>query len=62
MKAALCEWLGYLFCEFSFRWFDMFDVPLSDDPWDESEFNLFHRFTYAVGSRAYNVGCYFYNY
>ena len=56
MKAALCEWLGYLFCEFSFRWFDRFDVPYLDEDW-----RWYHRVVYFVGRVPYSVGCYFYN-
>ena len=60
MKAGLCEWLGYIFCEFSFRWFDRFDVPLSEV--DEEDLTPLQRLSYFIGSKPYGWGVYFYNF
>ncbi len=49
------RWLGYGFCEFSFRWFRQFDVP-----YDDADYRWYHRVSYFIGSTAYTVGCYFY--
>lgn len=56
---ALSEWLGWVFCEASFRWFQMFDVPLSLS--EEEDLTLLQRFVYFIGSKSYGLGVYFYN-
>lgn len=60
MKVALCEGLGYLLCEFSFRWFDVFNVPLSEV--DEKQLTRVQRVTNFIGDKSYSWGVYFYNY
>ncbi len=58
------EFLGYLFCEFAFRWFDRFDgTPFVGDMENhtEADVQLHHRFIMAVGGRSYSLGCRFYN-
>ena len=52
----LAGWLGWFFCEFSFRWFRCFDVP-----GDERDYRWYHRVSYFIGGKSYSVGCYFYN-
>jgi len=53
----IAPYLGYLFCEFSFRWWDLpFDVPYIDKDW-----KWYHHVVYFIGSKPYSIGCYFYN-
>jgi hypothetical protein len=52
----LTDWLGFVFCEFTFRWFDAFDVPF-----DDKDYRWHHRVSYLVGSASYSIGCWFYN-
>ena len=52
----LTEWLGFVFCEFSFRWFDIFDVPLHEEDW-----RWYHGMSYSIGGASYSIGCWFYN-
>ena len=57
MKVSdLTGWLGFVFCEFTFRWFDAFDVPF-----DDKDYRWHHRVSYLVGSTSYSIGCWFYN-
>ena len=49
------EYLGWLFCEGSFRWFDRFSVP-----YDEREWRWYHRVNYSIGSLSYGLGCWCY--
>jgi len=65
MMHHLTEFLGYLFCEFAFRWFDHFDdTPFVGDMENrtEADVQLHHRFITGVGSCTYSLGCRFYNY
>jgi len=55
IKCWMTEWLGYIFCEFSFRWFRLFDVPYDDEDW-----KWYHHVIYSIGERPYALGCYFY--
>jgi len=55
-KFRITQWLGYMFCEFSFRWFNVVDVPVSDDCW-----KWYHHAIFFIGSKSYLTGCYFYN-
>jgi len=55
-KFMLAEFLGYVFCEFSFRWFELIDVPYHDEEW-----KWYHHGVYFIGSKPYALGCYFYN-
>jgi hypothetical protein len=50
------EYLGWLFCEVTFHWFDLFDVPF-----DEREWRWYHRANYAVGRLPYRLGCWCYD-
>jgi hypothetical protein len=56
MKNKIAGLLGYIFCELSFRWFNVFDVPYQDEGW-----KWYHRVSYFLGEKSYSVGCYFYN-
>ena len=51
------QWLGWAFCEFAFRWFDVFDGAI---PGDE-DYRWYHRVPCFIGDKAYSVGCWFYN-
>ena len=60
----MCETLGYLFCEFAFRWFDYFDdIPFEGDMENHTKADVkwYHRVIMGVGDRAYSIGCRFYN-
>jgi len=55
-KWEILEWLGYIFCESSFRWWNLFDdTPVEQHPtrWDVV--------TYLVGVPTFKIGCFFYN-
>ena len=52
----LTAWLGFVFCEFAFRWFDVFDVPFDDE-----DYRWYHRVSNFIGGTAYSIGCWFYN-
>jgi hypothetical protein len=54
-KWEVLDCIGYVFCEFSFRWFDRFDVPF-----DEADWRWYHRVNYFIGSASYGTGCFFY--
>ena len=64
MKIARLKWkalecLGYVFCEASFRWWNIFDDG------SELERKISHptrweRITYLIGVPSYRVGCFFY--
>lgn len=61
----LTEFLGYVFCEFAFRWFDVFDgTPFVGDMegHTEKDVRYHHRLIMGVGSFTYSTGCFFYNY
>ena len=60
MKAGdVTEWLGYVFCEFSFRWYEAFD-GLFDVPFYEWDWRWHHHISSFIGGRAYSIGCWFY--
>ena len=46
--------IGYVFCEFAFRWFDRFDTPFNEADW-----RWYHRVSYFIGSAPYGAGCFF---
>ena len=50
------QWLGWAFCESSFRWFGLFDVPLDEKVWAWHD-----HVSYSIGGNLYRVGCYFYD-
>jgi len=52
----MVDYLGWVFCEFSFRWFRWFDVP-----YNEEDYRWYHHISYFVGQKSYAVGCYFYD-
>ena len=52
----LFGWLGWGFCEFSFRWFRWFDVP-----YDNNDYRWYHHISYFIGQKSYAFGCRFYN-
>ena len=56
IKNEIAEWLGYVFCEFSFRLFEKFDVPYMGKNW-----KWYHHVVFFIGSKFYSVGCYFYD-
>ena len=56
IKYETTEWLGYIFCEFSFRWFQLVDVPYDDEDW-----KWYHHIVYFIGEKSYAIGCYFYS-
>ena len=53
----LTGWLGFVFCEFAFRWFDIFDGPIKGD----DDYRWYHGVSYLIGGTAYSIGCWFYN-
>tara|TARA_Y100000310_G_scaffold330521_1_gene402338 strand:- start:29 stop:229 length:201 start_codon:yes stop_codon:yes gene_type:complete len=55
-KKKVAEWLGYVFCEISFLWFEKFDVPYRGKDW-----RWYHRIVYFIGGKFYSIGCYFYD-
>lgn len=61
MKLARVKWeildlLGYIFCEASIRWWDLFDDgPLVDYP------TKWNTITYLIGVPSYRVGSFFYS-
>jgi len=57
MKRWTTQWLGYIFCEFSFRWFDLFDVPADDSIW-----RWYHHWSSFIGGAAYSAGCCLYGF
>jgi len=52
-RYEICELIGYVLCEFSFRWWDLFDKPVGDWRW-------WNHVIYHVGRPTYIVGCFFY--
>jgi len=59
VKINLYEKLGWLFCEISFRWWDMFD---GEEAWDQENWSWFHQTHFRIGEIFYQTGIYFYNY
>lgn len=65
MKLAKLKWgclelIGYVFCEASFRWWNIFDDG------SNVEHRLYYptrweRLTYLIGVPSYRIGCFFYN-
>ena len=65
MKVAKFKWevldlIGYIFCEASIRWWDIFDDGSNIEAkiyyptrWD--------KLVYLIGVPSYRVGCFFYN-
>jgi len=56
-KWEILDWIGYVFCEFTFQWFDR----MGDVPWDEEDWRWFHHIYYFIGCIPYRIGCFFYN-
>lgn len=56
IKWEILDWLGYVFCETSIRWWDLFDdgSNLEDHP------TRWEMVTYAMGVPFYKIGCFFY--
>jgi len=59
IKWEILDWFGYVFCEASFRWWDMFDdgSNLEDKVYRPTYFD---RMTYLVGVPSFKIGCFFY--
>jgi len=58
---AITEWLGYLFCEFSFRWADYSDgIWKRTDILDETTWSLHHYIVWVVFNIPNTLGNYFY--
>ena len=55
-KWQVLDWLGYIFCEMSMRWWDKFDNSPLIGP-----LTFWNKVTYYVGLPSYNLGCFFYN-
>ncbi|MBC8410906.1 MAG: hypothetical protein H8E12_19650 [Rhodobacteraceae bacterium] len=60
IKWEILEWLGYVFCEASIRWWYLFD--------DGSDLERrccyptrWEMVTYSIGVPSYRIGCFFYN-
>jgi hypothetical protein len=60
IKWEILDLLGYVFCEASFRWWDMFDdgSDLEDKIYHPTHWE---RLTYFIGVPSHRVGCFFYN-
>lgn len=54
LKNKVAGWLGYVFCELSFRWINKVEIPYFED------WKWYHRLSYYVGEKLYSAGCYFY--
>ena len=54
------EYLGYVFCEFSFRWYSAFN-GLLDVPFYRQEWRWYNHVSSFIGSSAYSIGRWFYN-
>ena len=59
-RSDVTEWLGYVFCEFSFRWHEAFD-GLFDVPFYEWDWRWHHHISSFIGGKAYSIGCWFYS-
>ena len=57
IKWEALDFIGYMFCELAFRWFDIFDGPIEGD----DDFRWYHRIHDLVGSTSYRAGCFFYS-
>jgi hypothetical protein len=60
IKWEILEWLGYVFCEASFRWWNIFDDG-SDLERKISHLTYCETVTYSIGVPSYRLGCFFYN-
>lgn len=60
LKWEVLDWFGYIFCEASFRWWNMFDdgSDLEDKIYNPT---VLGRITYWVGVPSYRLGCFLYN-
>ena len=56
-KWEVLDCIGYMFCEFTFRWFDY----IGDVPWADEDWRWYHHVYYFIGNVPYRVGCFFYN-
>ena len=58
VKWEILDLLGYVFCEASFRWWNLADdeafVGLSEPTWKDQA-------VYWIGVPSYRIGCFFYN-
>jgi hypothetical protein len=55
VKWEILDLLGYVFCEVSIRWWDLFDdTPLEGYP------TRWNTITYLIGVPSYRAGCFFY--
>lgn len=66
IKRVVCEALGKLLCEFSYRWFDRFGIPLAaplDDcnPKERNGLRPINKMINLIGDRTLRWGVYFYN-
>jgi len=57
-KWEVLDCIGYVFCEFSFRWSNY----TGDAPWDEvRRHGWVSSALDFIGSASYGIGCFFYN-
>ena len=56
-KWEALELVGFVFCECTFQWFDR----IGDVPWDEEDWQWYHRIYYFIGVAPYKIGSFFYN-
>lgn len=56
LRWEVLDCLGYVFCEFAFRWYDC----MGDIPWHEEDWRWFHHVGCFIGGVSYSVGCFFY--
>ena len=54
VKYEICDWVGHVLCEFSFRLWDLFDKPYDEWRW-------WNHAIYQVGRPTYTAGCFFYS-
>jgi len=59
IKWEILDWLGYIFCEASFRWWNIFDDG-SDLERKISYLTRWEMLTYGIGIPSYKIGCFFY--
>ncbi len=60
IKWEVLDFLGYIFCEASFRWWEMMDDG-SDLERKVYKPVLIDHMTYWVGVPSFKIGCFFYN-
>ena len=56
IKWELLDFIGYVFCEYSFQWFDVFDFPANGD----DNYKWYHGPSNFIGGVFYKTGCFFY--